>query len=218
MTGKKISVIVSKSIGKVSAKIIVARKAKYALLLAHGAGAGMDHPFMRVLAEELEKLSVTTVRYNFPFIENKKGRPDPPAVAAKTVEAVASKVVALFPKLPLFTSGKSFGGRMTSQWVSKENPTDVKGIVFYGFPLHAPGAPSIDRAEHLYSIKIPLLFLQGTRDTLADLSLLKSVCKHLPSSTLITFEKADHSFKAGKENLIPKLAAMTAEWMGGVIR
>ena len=217
MTGKKISVIVSKSIGKVSAKIIVARKAKYALLLAHGAGAGMDHPFMRVLAEELEKLSVTTVRYNFPFIENKKGRPDPPAVAAKTVEAVASKVVALFPKLPLFTSGKSFGGRMTSQWVSKENPTDVKGIVFYGFPLHPPGAPSIDRADHLQGIKVPLLFLQGTRDALANLDLMTSVCKKLPHATLITFEKADHSFKAGKENLIPKLAAFTVEWMGGVI-
>ncbi|MDZ4714198.1 MAG: alpha/beta family hydrolase [Cytophagales bacterium] len=217
MPEKKVSILVSKAIGKVSAKVIAAKKAKGVLMLAHGAGAGMDHPFMKALAEELEKLSVTTIRYNFPYMENKKGRPDMPAVATATVGAVAKEAKKLFPKFPLFVSGKSFGGRMTSHWVSKENPVGVQGLVFYGFPLHAPGAPSKERAEHLYTIVKPLLFLQGTRDTLADLTLLKKVCKKLAASTLVTFEKADHSFKAGKDNLIPKLAAVTVEWMGGIV-
>ena len=210
---KGITLEISKSIGKVSAKITQARKAKAIILLAHGAGAGMDHPFMKILAEELAKLSITTIRYNFPYMEAKKGRPDTPAVATKTVEAVALKARSLYPEVPIFVSGKSFGGRMTSQWVSKESPDFVKGIVFYGFPLHPSGAPSIERAEHLYSIKVPMLFLQGTKDTLANLALLKTVVKKLKTATLVTFEKADHSFKAGKENLMPKLAAVTSEWM-----
>ena len=216
MPEKKISITVSKTIGKVSGKVIAAKKAKYVLVLAHGAGAGMDHPFMKGLALELEKLNVTTVRYNFPYMENKKGRPDSPAVATATVAAVVQKVQTLFPKLPLFVSGKSFGGRMTSQWVSAEKPEGVKGIAFYGFPLHRPGAPSAERAEHLYKIELPLLFLSGTKDALSDLVLLTGVCKKLKRSTLVTFEKADHSFKAGKENLLPKLAAVTVGWMEAI--
>ncbi len=216
MPEKKILITVSKTIGKVSGKVNAAKKAKYVLVLGHGAGAGMDHPFMKALALELEKLNVTTVRYNFPYMENKKGRPDSPVVATATVAAVVQKVQTLFPKLPLFVSGKSFGGRMTSQWVSAEKPVGVNGIAFYGFPLHRPGAPSDERAEHLYKIAVPLLFLSGTKDTLADLDLLKGVCKKLKQSTLVTFEKADHSFKAGKENLVPKLAAVTVGWMESI--
>jgi len=216
MAEKKISIAVSATIGKVSARITAPPKPKAVLVLAHGAGANMDHPFMKSLADELALHKVITVRFNFPFMENKKGRPDPPTVAIKTVEAVAAKAKKLYPKLPLFGGGKSFGGRMTSQWVSGSESTALKGLVFYGFPLHAPGAPSADRAEHLYTITAPLLFLQGTRDALADLSLIKGVCKRIKTSTLVTFEKADHSFKAGKENLIPKLAAVTAEWMQGL--
>ena len=217
MAEKKISIPVSKAIGNVSGKIMAAQKAKYIVVLAHGAGAGMDHPFMMALALELEKLGVTTIRYNFPFMENKKGRPDSPAVATATVAAVVRKAQTLFPKVPLFVSGKSFGGRMTSHWVSAEKPEGVKGIAFYGFPLHRPGAPSDERAEHLYKIIVPMLFLQGTKDTLADLALLTAVCKKLKLSTLVTFEKADHSFKAGKENLLPKLAAVTLGWMESII-
>ena len=215
MPTKNISLKISSTLGKVSAKITDAWRPKFVLTLAHGAGAGMDHPFMKALAEELSLFSVTTMRYNFPYMEGQKGRPDSPPVATKTVEMAVQKARSLYPRLPVFVSGKSFGGRMTSQWVSKEAPDFVKGIVFFGFPLHQPGVPSMERAEHLYSIKVPMLFLQGTRDSLADLTMLKKVIKKLPTATLVTFEKADHSFKAGKENLLPKLAAVTAEWMSG---
>lgn len=216
MAEKKISVTVSPTIGKVSAKVVEAKKAKAVLILAHGAGAGMDHPFMTNLSVELQKNLITTIRYNFPFTENKKGRPDPPAVAEKTVEAMIEKAGKLYPKVPLFVSGKSFGGRMSSQRISKDAGA-ARGLVFYGFPLHAPGAPSVERAAHLSNVSVPMLFLQGTRDALADLTLLKKVCKGLPSSTIVTFEGADHSFKRGKENLLPQLAAMTKEWIEGVL-
>lgn len=215
---KEIVVDVSKTIGKVSAKVIAPGKPKAIIALAHGAGAGMDHPFMKRLSEELSALSLATFRYNFPFMENRKGRPDAPAIAQKTVEAALSKAHDLYPLLPVFASGKSFGGRMSSQKLSVECPEYVKGIVFYGFPLHPPGAPSIQRADHLSALRIPMLFLQGTRDSLADLTQLKKVCKGLPTSTVVTFEGADHSFKAGKEDLLPKLAAMTSEWIEGILR
>lgn len=215
MGEKKVTIKVSGSIGSVSGKLVEAVESKAVMALAHGAGAGMDHPFMKSLSMELAALGISTLRYNFPFTENKKGRPDPPAVAMKTVEAAALKASELFKGLPLILGGKSFGGRMSSHWVSDKSPASVRGIVFFGFPLHRPGGPSIERAEHLYSLKVPMLFLQGTRDALADLPSMKKVCKKLKTSTLVTFEGADHSFKAGKENLIPKLAEATAKWMEG---
>lgn len=208
-----ISVTVSDSIGKVSGQIVEAKKAKAVLVLAHGAGAGMDHPFMKRLVEALAENGVTTLRYNFAYMEKKKGRPDPPAVATKTVEAAVNEAAKRFPSLPLILGGKSFGGRMSSTFVSEKKPGVVRGLVFFGFPLHRPGDPSIERAGHLYSIEQPMLFLQGTRDALADLPTLKRVIKKLKKPTLITFENADHSFKAGKENLIPKLAEAVAKWI-----
>jgi predicted alpha/beta-hydrolase family hydrolase len=213
MAEKKLSIKISASLGSVSAKVIEAKKAKAVLVLAHGAGAGMDHPFMKNLALALAEEGITTLRYNFPYMEQKRGRPDTPAVAMKAVEAAAAKASDLFPKLPLLVGGKSFGGRMSSHWVSASGPENVRGLVFFGFPLHQAGTPSIERAEPLYTISVPMLFLQGTRDTLADLTSLKKVCKKLKQSTLVTFEGADHSFKAGKENLIPKLAETVAKWM-----
>lgn len=213
MAEKKISIKVSASIGSVSGKVTDAGKPKAILVLAHGAGAGMDHPFMKNLSEGLADVGIATLRYNFPYMENKKGRPDPPAVATKTVEAAVNRAAELFPKLPLLAGGKSFGGRMSSTFVSERKPGSVRGLVFFGFPLHRPGDPSTERAAHLYSIEQPMLFLQGTRDALADLPSLKSVCKKLKQPTLITFEGADHSFKAGKENLIPKLAEAVAKWL-----
>ncbi len=210
---KKVAIHVSDSIGKVSAKVIEAGKAKAILVLAHGAGAGMDHPFMSSLADELASRSISTLRYNFPYMENRKGRPDPPAVATRTVEAAVGKAGELFPKLPLIAGGKSFGGRMSSTYVSEKQPEIVRGLVFFGFPLHQPGKPSIDRAEHLYPVRVPMLFLQGTRDALADLPSIKKVCKNLSKPTLLIFEGADHSFRAGKEYLIPKLADAVAGWM-----
>lgn len=213
MSEKKVSIKVSASIGTVTGKVVEAKKPRAVLVLAHGAGAGMDHPFMKSLSEALAEEGITTLRYNFPFTENKKGRPDPPAVATKTVEAAVNKAIELFPKLPVLAGGKSFGGRMSSTFVSEKKPDAVRGLVFFGFPLHRPGDPSIERAEHLLSIQQPMLFLQGTRDALADLASLKKVIKKLKKPTLIAFEGADHSFKAGKENLIPKLAEATAMWL-----
>ena len=214
---KKLSIEISKSIGKISAEVIVPPKPKAIITLAHGAGAGMNHPFMARISNELAALSIATLRFNFPFTENKKGRPDPPAVAEKTIEMVMNKVHELYPKLPVFGAGKSFGGRMTSQRLSKESPAFMRGIFFLGFPLHAPGAPSTDRAKHLADVKIPMLFLQGTRDALADMTLMTKVIKTLPTATLVTFEGADHSFKAGKQDLLPKLASIISEWIDQVL-
>ena len=140
------------------------------------------------------------------------GRPDVPAIAHKTIKAAINKSHELFPTLPLFASGKSFGGRMSSQFVSK-NPSFAKGLIFFGFPLHPLGKPSVDRAEHLKNIKIPMLFIQGTRDELAEWSLIESVTNSLLQATLCKMEGADHAFKAGKQNLIPVIASSTKDWI-----
>ena len=188
------------------------------MTLAHGAGAGMNHSFMVTLTQLLSEQAIATLRFNFPFSENKKGRPDTPAVAHQTIEAAISKAQKLFPKIPLFVAGKSFGGRMNSQYLSAHPDAAVKGIIFYGFPLHPPGKPSVERAEHLKNIKIPMLFLQGTRDALATWDLIQSVCSSLPTATLVKIEGADHSFKAGKQNIIPLLANETKGWVGKIIK
>src|SRR5271154_3198551 len=139
---KEISIPVSDSIGKVSALVTEPGNIHAVLVLAHGAGAGMRHRFLESLSDALSELSIGTVRFNFPYMENGKKRPDPPAIAEKTVEKVIGFAHDLYPHLPLVAGGKSFGGRMTSQRLSKECPAFVKGIVFYGFPLHPSGAPS----------------------------------------------------------------------------
>lgn len=213
VTTKKISIPVSESIGKVSGILMVPEKAKAVMVLAHGAGAGMMHRFMVELSAALAGQSIATLRYNFPFTENGKGRPDPPAVAEKTVGAAFQKGAALFPDLPLFAAGKSFGGRMSSHYLSKGSPGNVKGIIFYGFPLHPPGNPSVERANHLMSVTVPMLFLQGTKDALANLALITKVCEQLPLARLVTFEGADHSFKSGKKEFIGELAGETAGWI-----
>jgi predicted alpha/beta-hydrolase family hydrolase len=217
MASKKISIQVSTSIGKVSGLVDEAKKPQAVMVLAHGAGAGMDHSFMTSLAQQLVTHEITVVRYNFPFKENGKGRPDAPAVAEKTVETLLNKALELFPKLPIFGAGKSFGGRMSSQRLSKDSPDFVKGIVFYGFPLHAPGAPSMDRGEHLNSVKVPMLFLQGTRDALADMKLMEKVVKKLPLATLMKLEGADHSFKSGKKVFLEELGKATTSWMEAIL-
>lgn len=210
------TITISDSIGKVSYLVNEPQQQKAVVVLAHGAGAGMTHKFMETLSIELAGLGIGTVRYNFPYIEKGKKRPDMPAVAEKTVGVVSDHVQKLFPDVPLFLGGKSFGGRMSSQYISKKNPEKIKGIVFYGFPLHAPGAPSMDRAEHLKNVHIPMLFLQGTKDTLADMSLIEKVCSELPTATLVKFEGADHSFKVKKSELIEPLASNTAKWIENV--
>jgi len=210
---KPLSIFISEKIGEVSALIIEPPVCRVMLVLAHGAGAGMTHRFMETFAIALAERNVGTLRYNFPYMERGQRRPDPPAIAEKTAAMVIEKAYELYPTLPLLAGGKSFGGRMTSQRVSKECPEFVKGIVFVGFPLHPAGAPATIRADHLRSITIPMLFLQGTRDALADLALVEDVCAKLPSSTLMTFDGADHSFKAGKRELIPELAEAAVNWM-----
>lgn len=210
---KNLKIKISDSIGSVSAQILEPKKPKAMIVLAHGAGAGMNHRFMLALSEELSTLGIGTVRYNFPYTENGKKRPDVPAVATKTVEIVLAKIHELYPKLKLFAAGKSFGGRMSSQYLAKNNPEFVNGIIFYGFPLHPAGAPSIERGEHLKNVQAPMLFLQGTRDALAELTLIKKVTKSLPTATLELFEGADHSFKSGKKEFVPELAAATENWI-----
>ena len=213
MKTQSLSLNVSDSIGIVSAECIAPEKIKYIMTLAHGAGAGMHHSFMVTLANSLAAVNIATLRFNFPFTENKKGRPDTPVVAHQTIEAAIVKAQELFPKLPLFVSGKSFGGRMSSQYLSAHHKTKVKGIIFYGFPLHPPGKPSIERAEHLKDVKVPMLFLQGTKDELATWNLIESVCSSLKVATLVKIEGANHAFKAGKQNILQLLADATSDWM-----
>jgi uncharacterized protein len=173
----------------------------------------MDHIFMETLATRLSEEGIATLRFNFPFMENKKGRPDSPAVAHHTIEAAMTKARELFPKLPVFASGKSFGGRMSSQYLSEHPDADVTGIIFYGFPLHASGKPSTDRADHLKKVKVPMLFLQGTKDTLAEWDLIESVTNSLKKAKLVKLDGADHSFKAGKKDTMSMLVDETKKWI-----
>ncbi|MFL5744278.1 MAG: alpha/beta family hydrolase [Niastella sp.] len=218
MSTKRITIPVSSTIGKVTAAYDVPANATCLLTLAHGAGAGMDHSFMVSLAEALSAANIGTMRFNFPFTENKKGRPDTPAVAQQTIEAAINKARDLFPDLPLLAAGKSFGGRMSSQYLSTHPEAAVKGIVFYGFPLHPAGKPSIDRAEHLKAVKVPMLFLQGTKDTLAQWDLISAVCDSLKKAKLVKLEGADHSFKAGKQDTMSLLVKATSEWTGKLLK
>ena len=213
MKSKLSQLLISDSIGKVSLLTIKPKETKSVMVLAHGAGAGMTHPFMENLASQLADHSIGTVRYNFPYMEKQSKRPDVPAIAEKTVGVVLANTQEVFPETPIFLGGKSFGGRMSSQFVAKQKPSGVYGIVFYGFPLHAPGKPDFQRADHLKSISIPMLFLQGTNDALATLPMIEKVCKELPRTTLVKFEGADHSFKIKKTDAMNDLVLNTAEWM-----
>lgn len=218
MKTQSLKLDVSPAVGKVSARYMVPDKPVCIFTLAHGAGAGMDHLFMETLAEALSKTGIATLRFNFPFMENKKGRPDTPAIAHLTIEAAIKKAHELNPKLPLFVSGKSFGGRMSSQYLSGNPDSPAKGIVFYGFPLHPSGKPSTERADHLNALKIPMLFLQGSRDALADWTLIKKVCDSLRKATLVKLEGADHSFKAVKTDVMSLLVNETKKWVEKILK
>jgi len=213
MKTRSLSLTVSPEIGKVSAELFTPDKPICVMTLAHGAGAGMKHEFMLTISKLLAEKDIATLRFNFPFMENKKGRPDSPAVAHKTIEAAINKAQGLFPTLPVFASGKSFGGRMSSQYLATQPAVKVKGVIFFGFPLHQSGKPSIERAEHLKSVKVPMLFLQGTRDELASHDLIEKVCASLRLATLKTIEGANHAFKAGKQDIMPILADATRSWI-----
>lgn len=212
MKSKKLSISVSESIGSVSAEIMADDTIDCLFVFAHGAGAGMAHPFMFKLSSALSALKTGTLRFNFPYMEKGGRRPDPPAVAEKSVNTAIEVAHERFPRIPLLAGGKSFGGRMTSQALSKSSHPAVKGIVLVGFPLHAAGNPGTERAAHLTSVTLPMLFLQGTRDALADIGLMEEVTDRHKLATLRRFEGADHSFKAGKQDLIPVLASAIREW------
>jgi len=252
--------------GEVSAILLRPRDARCLLVMAHGAGAGMRHAFMEAMAEELAGAGVATLRFNFPYMEQRRKVPDRAPVPAEAVLAAVRAAAEAAPELPLFAGGKSYGGRMTSLAVAdtpqsapsrasaaqtsrasaakssrasgkvfaaeasasaagETSLPKVRGLVFFGFPLHAPDQPSTKRAEHLARVKLPMLFLQGTRDKLADLSLLRPICAKLGSrATLHIIETADHSFhvlkSSGKTDAVVmrELARTVGEWTETLIR
>jgi len=189
-------------------------------VLAHGAGAGMRHPFLEHIARALAERGIGTFRYEFLYMEKKSGRPDPPAVAAARVREAVAEAAREAPGIPLIAGGKSFGGRMTSTAQAEEPLPGVRGLVFLGFPLHPPGKPGTARAEHLTEVRIPLLFLQGTRDEFAGLDLLRPVVDALgPRATLTPIEGGDHSFKVPKilgrtpADVLAQLADTIVTWV-----
>jgi uncharacterized protein len=192
---KQLEFAASKSSGKVSALLTLPSQSRALYVLAHGAGAGMNHSFLDAIARGLETRRIGTFRYQFPYMEAGRNRVDPPAIAAATVRSAVAAAAQAAPGVPLYAGGKSFGGRMTSTAQSQEPMAGVNGLIFLGFPLHAAGKPDDSRAAHLTGIRIPMLFLQGTRDALADLALLGPICKNLGRSvTLHELDGADHSF------------------------
>src|SRR5229473_1850719 len=209
--------------GEVSALLLRPAKARRLLVLAHGAGAGMSHPFMEKLVGELAGVGVATLRYQFPYMEARRRVPDAPAVLTATVVAAVRAAADAAPGLLLLAGGKSMGGRMTSQAAAQHPLDGVEGVVFFGFPLHPPKQPGTKRADHLAKVTVPMLFLQGTRDELADLNLLRPVCAKLGSrATLHVIETADHSFhvlkKSGRSEaqVLRELAETAVSWAQGI--
>jgi uncharacterized protein len=180
---------------RVTGLLLVPHAARSCYVLAHGAGAGMSHPFMAAIADGLSDRGIATLRYQFPYMEQGRKRPDTPKLAQATVRAAVAEASHLLPELALVAGGKSFGGRMTSQTQATSPLPGVRGLVFLGFPLHAAGRPSDERGAHLLDIKIPMLFLQGTRDALAATQLVEALVQQLGKrATLKLFQDADHSF------------------------
>jgi uncharacterized protein len=190
----KLSVEMGKA-GSVSALLNRPAQARACFVFAHGAGAGMTHAFMETVANGLSERDIASLRYQFPYMEKGSKRPDPPGIAHAAVRAAVAEAGRCCPGLPLIAGGKSFGGRMTSQAQAAAPLAGVRGLAFFGFPLHPAGKPSSDRAKHLADVQVPMLFLQGTRDGLAEVALLKPAVERLgPSATLHLVDGADHSF------------------------
>jgi len=199
-TPQKLAVAVGAS-ARVAALLTLPPQPRACFIFAHGAGAGMTHAFMAAVAEGLAERGVATLRYQFPYMEKAGKRPDPPAVAHAAVRGAVAVAAEHCPGMPLIAGGKSFGARMTSQAQAKAPLAGVQGLAFFGFPLHPAGKPSSDRADHLADVKIPMLFLQGTGDKLAELDLLKPVVRKLGArATLHLVEGADHSFHVPKRS------------------
>ena len=205
---------------EVSALWLAPSKPTAALVLAHGAGTNMTHKSLAAIAAGLAERGIASLRYNFLYSEQGSGRPDPPPRAHAAVRAAAKEAVRLAGELPLFAGGRSFGGRMTSQAQALEPLPNVRGLIFFAFPLHPAGKPSDERAKHLLDVKVPMLFLQGTRDALAEVDLLKPVIKRLGDrATLKLIEGADHSYhvtaKTGRKDaeVLAELLDTSADWI-----
>lgn len=218
--------------GRISGLLTRPDDAGWLLVLAHGAGAGMRHPFMEAVSAALAERAIATLRYQFPYMEVSRKRPDRPAVAKAAVRAAVAAASARAPDLPLLAGGKSFGGRMTSQAAAEAPLPGVRGLVFFGFPLHAAGRPSDERAAHLDDVGVPMLFLQGTRDALGSLELMEPLCRRLGTrpvapagsdggaapATLHVVDGADHSFHVLKRSgrtdaeVLDELADAVAGW------
>lgn len=222
-TAKSLTIAVNDRV-EVSGLLQAPQRACACYVLAHGAGAGMTHPFMAAAAAGLAGRGIATLRYQFPYMERRSKRPDPPMLAQATVRAAVEAAQAALPKLPLIAGGKSFGGRMTSQAQAAMPLPGVLGLAFLGFPLHGAGRPSAERGEHLFNVQVPMLFLQGTRDALAALDELQPLCKKLGRrATLKLIADADHSFhvpaRSGRKDVevFSELLDTLAGWVSGII-
>lgn len=220
---KTITIFVDDSV-RVSGLLQTPRDARACYVMAHGAGAGMRHPFMEAIADGLAARGIATLRYQFPYMERGSRRPDSPKPAQATVRAAVLEAARMVAGMPLFVGGKSFGGRMSSQAQAASPLPGVSGLVFLGFPLHPPRKPSDERGKHLADVRIPMLFLQGTRDDFATLQLLEALCDRLgpQRATLKLFQHADHSFhvpaRTGRKDseVQMELLDSLADWMGSV--
>ena len=210
---------------RVGALLIAPPGAAAGFVFAHGAGAGMAHPFMERFAQGMAERGIATLRYQFAYMERRSKRPDPPPLAHAAVRAAVAEAARQLPGLQLVAGGKSFGARMTSQAQALAPLPGVRGLVFVGFPLHPAGKPSIERAEHLDRVHVPMLFLQGTRDELAELDLVRTVHERLgPRSTLELFDDADHSFHVRASSghtdagVMARMLDATAGWIARCLR
>jgi predicted alpha/beta-hydrolase family hydrolase len=222
VSAKEIQIAVNASVGMVSGLLVKPPRARALLALAHGAGAGMRHRFMDDVTAKLADRDVATLRYQFPYMEKRIKRPDPEPMLTDTVRAAVAAAKKQAGDLPLFAGGKSMGGRMTSLAAAKTPLDAVRGLIYFGFPLHAMGKPSAERGAHLAQIDLPMLFLQGSRDGLADLKLLRPLCKKLGRAIeLFVIEGGDHSFhllksaKRRDDQALDDAVEKTAAWMLG---
>jgi uncharacterized protein len=217
-TAEKLTITVGST--RVSALLLCPDESRACYVLAHGAGAGMSHPFLEAIAGTLAHRQIATLRFQFPYMELRIKRPDPPRVAQEAVRAAVAAARQHLPNLPLIAGGKSFGGRMTSQAQASEPLPGVRGLVFLGFPLHPANQPSASRADHLDHVEIPMLFLQGTRDALANIDLVHGLITKLGSkATLHVVDEADHSFRLPARarrkalEVTSELTDKIADWM-----
>jgi len=220
-TAKDIQFAVNEKAGVVSGLLIKPADATALLVLAHGAGAGMRHRFMEEIAAKLARARIATLRYQFPYMEKRTKRPDPAAVLTDTVRAAVGAAKKVAGDLPLFAGGKSMGGRMSSLAAAKEPLDGVRGLIFFGFPLHAAGRPGAERGEHVAGINLPMLFLQGSRDALAELKWLKPLCAKIRKrAELYIVEGGDHSFhllksaKRSDDEALDAVVDKAASWIG----